>query len=334
MVNSPSQNIVIVPTQLGGSTNSRLSNINSNQQYSPSGSMNGSYYNSTNGTFYDLTNGTFYNLANGGAPTFELPVIGSNPNIVNLSNQSNQSNQLNQSTNSRLGDINLDQKYYLSGSANGTPTLSHESPVIASNPHIVNVTDQANVPAIQQTVSHVDNHPPSGHLDCCICMESTVLPDKTLKCTHAICSDCTRQLRKAECPVCRAKLEGGYYTQDVRQAIQAADMEDKYVEETSDAIYARYSQRFSVMTPQISSDLRSSVDAFKIFISSNPNMSFDDAYRIFSSFVRFYELESAKDKNLNWSDAINKFTTIGLLLLENPGMTFNEAYQSYLVMVH
>ncbi len=51
--------------------------------------------------------------------------------------------------------------------------------------------------------SKVDN------IECCVCYED--MPSNMItKCNHAVCKTCVEQLRKNECPMCRAKLESPY----------------------------------------------------------------------------------------------------------------------------
>src|SRR5437016_10103543 len=44
----------------------------------------------------------------------------------------------------------------------------------------------------------------SHNVECCICQEPNVEPNRLTACKHAICMDCTSMLEKQECPQCKA----------------------------------------------------------------------------------------------------------------------------------
>lgn len=182
--------------------------------------------------------------------------------------------------------------------------------------------------------SKVDNYRTEIKEDCCICYEKEIVsPANKLICKHAVCAPCTKQLRKAQCPICRANIEGGYYTEDVAAAINSASIEDANTIELIDLLYADYINQHRDRR-DIQSDARSLAEAFGIFISSNPNISSADAIRIFRAFVSFYEKENAIRNNYTPNDAINEFSLIGLTMLDNPNDNFNQLYQLFFRQNH
>ena len=203
-------------------------------------------------------------------------------------------------------------------------------------PKIGSPTRTPSVPIVNNDITYIDGHVASKHEDCCICMEEEVVPiEKRTQCKHAICSDCTKQLRKAECPVCRAGLAGGYLTQDIDQAIRSRNIEDARVQELVDVVYASYINLNPNREGQnFQNTARSLSEAFGSFISANPNINRDDAIRIFGAFVDFYNMESERIENYIPSRAINDFSIIGLQMLENPYENFNDIYHNFYRKYH
>ena len=195
---------------------------------------------------------------------------------------------------------------------------------------------QAN-PIVGGIVEHVDGHNHQGHThqDCCICMEPTVSPGRETGCGHAVCADCTKMLRKAECPVCRAKLEAGYLTQDANQAIQAATRNDNRVQELRNAVSAEYINMFPNREgAELNTEAYDFSNAFTAFIESNPNMTLQDTIRIFRAFVEFAQRERQIDRNMSLNELMIGFSIIGLEMLEDRALGFNEIYQQFFRQEH
>ena len=67
---------------------------------------------------------------------------------------------------------------------------------------------------------------------CCVCSEPA--EKGKLGCGHVICKECVGQIRKADCPFCRAKLQGGHVTGKLLKEIESREKEDKKREENID----------------------------------------------------------------------------------------------------
>lgn len=157
-----------------------------------------------------------------------------------------------------------------------------------------------------------------------------VSPGKQTACGHAICADCTKQLRKAECPVCRARLEAGYLTQDAAQAIEAAGRQDARVREYYDLVYAEYLNMDPGRTDRAARDY---ADAFSLFLSNNETTP-EETIRIFRGFVYFVQLEQMLNPDLTPAEAINPFSLIGIQMLDAPELTFNDIYDMFYRTTH
>jgi len=203
-------------------------------------------------------------------------------------------------------------------------------------PKITSPIRDQSIPILNNNTIYVDGHVASKHEDCCICMEEEIVPlEKVTQCKHAICSDCTKQLRKAECPICRAGLAGGYLTQDITQAIESRKQEDVRVQELVDYVYASYINSNPEREGQnFLNEARSLSEAFGTFISANPNISRNNATRIFRAFVNFNNNERNLIPNYLPSTAINDFSIIGLQMLEHPEQNFNDIYHNFYRQSH
>lgn len=191
------------------------------------------------------------------------------------------------------------------------------------------------IPVVPGVEHHIDNHVGHKHDECCVCLDPIVSPGKKTACGHAICMDCTKQLRKAECPVCRAKLADGYLTQDINQAIQAAERQDIRVIELSDAVYTDYLAANPYREDQaFLNEARDYQDAFALFLANNPEITRNEAIRIFRAFVEFMRLERQKNPNLTPTNGINAFSIIGIQLLNAPMMQFEDVYNMFYHTTH
>jgi hypothetical protein len=216
-----------------------------------------------------------------------------------------------------------------------TPTLgSPRTPTLGAVPVFRPATEPTSPGRKQATaitatnIEHVDNNVTKE--ECCVCTDPLVSPGKKTKCGHAICADCTKQLRKAECPVCRGKLEAGYLTQDANQAIEAAGREDARIQELKDVVYADYINMYPNREGvKFEAEARGYSDAFGYFMSNNPKITREEAIRIFRAYIQFMENERMKGNNLTPDAGINEFSVIGIQMLENRNLTFNEIYQLF-----
>ena len=168
-------------------------------------------------------------------------------------------------------------------------------------------------------------------------MSEEVPSDKLTKCSHAICADCTKELQKAECPICRANLEGGYLTQDNTQAIIKKQEQNTYVLSLIDRARSDYSSmypdRLDMNDPNVEIEGVAFSDAFGKFIENNPQMTIGDVDRIFQAFVEFTYLEQQKEP-LTVNDAINEFQIIGYQMLDNKNVTFDDIYATFYHELH
>jgi hypothetical protein len=182
---------------------------------------------------------------------------------------------------------------------------------------------------------HQHNHP---HEDCCICLEPLVSPGKQNKCGHAVCADCTKHLHKAECPLCRARLEGGYLTEDIGKAIADVENTDAYVagliRRAKGEYSARYPDRVFANDRLLPVEAESFGEAFGEFAEANPGMSVYDGDRVISAFFDFMVDERRNRPTLSFQDGIAEFTIIGLEMLGNQNLTFDNAYNMFFRTLH
>ena len=141
-------------------------------------------------------------------------------------------------------------------------------------------------------------------------------------CKHSICETCTRQLRDTRCPTCRNNLQGGFYTPETESIIKSAIREDAHTAQLMDMLYADYINEHGDRRG-VREDARSLTDAFGTFISANPDISPENAVRIFRAFVEFYKINLDR---YTPDVALNNFNIIGLTMLDNPTENFNKIY--------
>jgi len=72
---------------------------------------------------------------------------------------------------------------------------------------------------------------------CCVCFDNGVPQHKALGCGHYVCMECTGNLRRDECPTCRAGLIGGY-APEYHERIIAHKASDEGRLERANAEYA------------------------------------------------------------------------------------------------
>ena len=180
-------------------------------------------------------------------------------------------------------------------------------------------------------INHIDNHAGHNHEDCCICLETKVSADKKITCGHAICADCTKQLRKAECPICRARIQGGYLTQDAAQAINNATTQDTRVQQLLDVLSANCLRLYPDAPPEFCYRYR---EEFTTFITDNPTITENAAVRIFEAFIDFIEREQDLGKIFTPGHADREFRLIGLQMLDNPNLQFDTLYENFFQIMH
>lgn len=74
-------------------------------------------------------------------------------------------------------------------------------------------------------------------------MSEDVTRSKFLRCGHAACQECTGNIQKNQCPVCRVPLEGGYVTDDVLATIVNREIQAQANEESANYLTAEALQR-------------------------------------------------------------------------------------------
>jgi hypothetical protein len=110
----------------------------------------------------------------------------------------------------------------------------------------------------------------------------------------------------------------------------------------TDALYTQYVARDARNEPgrkgyqQMQDEARGLADAFSSFIDANPNISYEMALRIFGGFVRFYfdrhppQLDTYGEiRFYPFQDAINEFTIIGVQMLVDPTLSYEQIYQMF-----
>ena len=171
--------------------------------------------------------------------------------------------------------------------------------------------------------------------ECCICMDPVT---KLSKCGHGICQECIKKLHKEECPVCRQKLEGGYFNNQTSLEIKLAHDRDKRIIELVSMLHAFYIERFQYREyySNIEDEARIRSEAFGPFIEQHLPMAEDEAIRIFFAFVifittdmQYFKMKNRKDK-YDINIAMKNFDTIGNIMLIDPSASFEDLYDLYL----
>ena len=162
--------------------------------------------------------------------------------------------------------------------------------------------------------------------ECCVCQNKLVSPGKMTKCGHGICAECTKNLRKDECPICRSHLTNGYITEKIKQNIQVAQKQDMRIEQLNDMNYAIYIAGYGGLD-DVNVEARSYSDAFGLFLANYPDISDVDVPRIFNGFVEFVRGQIIT----NNTDPVpitlvEAFTPIGLQMIAYPELTYREIY--------
>jgi len=70
---------------------------------------------------------------------------------------------------------------------------------------------------------------------CCICYDEEIPTSNLLTCKHPVCGECTGQLQKAECPMCKKYLEGPLVTD-----LMIADIINREEQAKNEDITANY----------------------------------------------------------------------------------------------
>lgn len=182
------------------------------------------------------------------------------------------------------------------------------------------------------TAENVTKLPETEHLedeDCCICLDPVSPGQKKTKCEHAVCTTCAAQLRKPECPTCRAPLTGDFLTTSQKVRIEGKQAQDKRITDISDMLYAHYMEGQDDEDPDAVANARSLTDAFNVFLNDNPEISEASAVRIFDAFTEFYRREKRTNRDLTHLGAIGSFQIIGLDMLENPFKTYTNIYNQF-----
>jgi hypothetical protein len=63
--------------------------------------------------------------------------------------------------------------------------------------------------------------------DCCVCMDEKVYESELLKCSHAVCMGCVKQLRDPRCPMCRSQIEGDFISDNDKKKMNQRAKQDK-----------------------------------------------------------------------------------------------------------
>ncbi len=82
-------------------------------------------------------------------------------------------------------------------------------------------------------------------LSCCICYED-VKYQEILSCDHPVCKDCSMNLNKMECPICRRNLRGPSITSEVVTSIRRIIHTNQIKAQLSNQLIIRLIQRSSV----------------------------------------------------------------------------------------
>jgi hypothetical protein len=191
-----------------------------------------------------------------------------------------------------------------------SPRIPTQSPRLVQLPDLVPI----------QSVIVGDAETKKEHVDCCICMDIKV--DKTTKCGHSICKDCTQKLPNLACPMCRTTLEGGYIP-DAMGSIYLNMERTKRTTELENMVYS-----LSINIGYRDAQARTLANAFKTFIDMNPDMTERMCRVIFRGFLQFMDQERIEDPEV----AIRQFELIGVAMLS--GMSFDDAYTRFFATIH
>jgi len=78
---------------------------------------------------------------------------------------------------------------------------------------------------VVEDVLHEETH------ECCVCYEKSVPTSCVLKCKHALCKECTGNMRGTKCPMCREELQGTYVTPTIIAGInnrRSNDIDERF----------------------------------------------------------------------------------------------------------
>jgi hypothetical protein len=158
---------------------------------------------------------------------------------------------------------------------------------------------------------------------CCICQDETVKSGDQPKCGHMICFNCIRQLEKLKCPQCSSTLESPLLDEESIRKINDRDLVNKRIRDTINMLAAEYNNIYTEAEENESYDY---INAFEDFINQNKDIESSELVRIFHAFVKFYQYEKEKNRNMTFNDAIKSFSYIGNYMLENPNLDFEYIY--------
>ncbi len=189
----------------------------------------------------------------------------------------------------------------------------------------VSIDDISNIPLSLASEKNIIKE------ECCVCYDKAVSPNRLTTCRHAICKDCTYQLRKKECPTCRVELSGGYYGEQVDDTIKQFAALDKRIEELTDKTFRHYIQLYEtrINPDSLITDAHEYSQAFATFVYDHPDIRDDQIIDIFDAFVQFMKNERHINPNITLNQGIYEFSVIGTVMMDNDDISFDELYDQY-----
>ncbi len=85
---------------------------------------------------------------------------------------------------------------------------------------------------------------------CCICYDEEIPTSNLLMCKHPVCGECTGQLQKAECPLCKKYLEGPLVTDFIMADIINREEQAKNVDITANYLAGIYLREHPHANPE------------------------------------------------------------------------------------
>lgn len=164
--------------------------------------------------------------------------------------------------------------------------------------------------------------------ECCICYTETVPKRKFLKCNHAICETCTKQLTSSKCPICREEMEGGYYD-DVKEEIDKAKTEETILRNLKSDLNAALFNNQNLYR-RVGTNFYTLADNYIEFARFRPNVDYRLNEKVFFLFVDFFLQMNSINPDYSTSDAIKNFEKLGDYALDNPNETNFELIDMYL----
>ena len=85
---------------------------------------------------------------------------------------------------------------------------------------------------------------------CCICYDKDIPSTELLTCKHPVCGECTEQLQKPECPLCKRFLEGPLVTDEILANLINRQEQERLQEITTNYLVGLYLEEHPDANPE------------------------------------------------------------------------------------